>query len=338
MLRRIAYIDSLKCLAIYLVLLGHCLQHLSVADRYHNPAFLFITSFHMPLFMLLTGFFAGKSLNLSFSRLLQQKSVRILLPTLVWSLIFLAISNICGIPLPGYASAPDYIIGNLWFLKSAFICYILHYLCFKPVMRSAAGGSHTVAPLIYASIISLLISQILPLYKVNFMYPCFLAGYLIHDRLPLIIRYRTPLLILSILLYLAIFLTIPDSYYTAMPMIKEQLLSGDLSPLPLLAGVQLTRITMGISASLALIIIFHQYLKTDVLAPLGRRPLLIYILQSFLLEVILPHTVRLDTNASELFTLIYAPILSALILLLLHHTAGLLHKTGPAAILLTGRY
>lgn len=60
--KRITYIDWLKAFAIFLVLLGHSIQNLSAAgmmDGLHG----FIYSFHMPLFMMLSGFFLTKSLD-----------------------------------------------------------------------------------------------------------------------------------------------------------------------------------------------------------------------------------------------------------------------------------
>ena len=56
--KRIAYIDITKAFAIFTVVLGHVLQWTTAGDPYHCSApFIFIYSFHMPLFMLLSGYF-----------------------------------------------------------------------------------------------------------------------------------------------------------------------------------------------------------------------------------------------------------------------------------------
>lgn len=56
---RLYYIDNLKGLLILLVILGHCVQF-TVADFDHHPIFRFIYSFHMPLFMAVSGYVSYK--------------------------------------------------------------------------------------------------------------------------------------------------------------------------------------------------------------------------------------------------------------------------------------
>lgn len=57
--RQRAYIDVIKGIAIFFMLWGHCIQECldgSVLDVYDNGVFKFIYSFHMPLFMLVSGY------------------------------------------------------------------------------------------------------------------------------------------------------------------------------------------------------------------------------------------------------------------------------------------
>lgn len=86
MQQRYNYIDRLKGLAIILVVIGHILSFSMIGDR--NPINTVITSFHMPLFIFLSGVVIkepklGKAL---FKRLLQ-----LLVPFLVVGLLF----NLC---------------------------------------------------------------------------------------------------------------------------------------------------------------------------------------------------------------------------------------------------
>ena len=53
---RIAAWDLLKLFAIFFVLYGHCMQHLLDVNPQNNPMFLWICTFHMPLFMGLLEF------------------------------------------------------------------------------------------------------------------------------------------------------------------------------------------------------------------------------------------------------------------------------------------
>ena len=52
--------DFLRGIAIFLVLLGHSIQWMD-PDWQHNPLFEGIYSFHMPLFMFISGYFLSKT-------------------------------------------------------------------------------------------------------------------------------------------------------------------------------------------------------------------------------------------------------------------------------------
>lgn len=58
---RILAFDLLKLLAIYLVLVGHGTQHLLPSNPLDEPLYIYIYSFHMPLFMMLSGYFSYSS-------------------------------------------------------------------------------------------------------------------------------------------------------------------------------------------------------------------------------------------------------------------------------------
>lgn len=118
---RIAYIDELKGVAIVLVVLGHIVSH----DARQHWAYNFIYSFHMPLFMFLTGCTAAisyrrkKSTDLHY---IGKRFVNIMLPYLAW---------ICTLPIFYMRSVIrvdwrevvyDSLIRNekFWFLPTAF--------------------------------------------------------------------------------------------------------------------------------------------------------------------------------------------------------------------------
>ena len=59
---RIKYWDLLKGIAIFLVVWGHTIQYGgSGSIFFDNKAFIFIYSFHMPLFLLISGYFLAKT-------------------------------------------------------------------------------------------------------------------------------------------------------------------------------------------------------------------------------------------------------------------------------------
>ena len=78
---RIPYLDFLKFFAIASVLLGHSVEQTTGNDFWDNPIWSFIYTYHMPLFMLLCGYFFGSSLNLSFGELVKKKFVQLVIPS-----------------------------------------------------------------------------------------------------------------------------------------------------------------------------------------------------------------------------------------------------------------
>ena len=77
---RIAFIDALKCFAIFLVVCGHVLQYLQPLPYSVVPMYRLIYTFHMPLFMMLAGFFAANVSDKDFKAFFSGKAVRLLLP------------------------------------------------------------------------------------------------------------------------------------------------------------------------------------------------------------------------------------------------------------------
>ena len=63
--KREAFLDILKCFAIFLVLYGHSIQYLTPQHFENCILFKFIYSFHMPLFAMISGYFSFPSMNLN---------------------------------------------------------------------------------------------------------------------------------------------------------------------------------------------------------------------------------------------------------------------------------
>ena len=91
--KRLLWPDVLKSFAIFLVILGHVS---SVYDSrgYSSPIALWIYSFHMPLFMMLSGMFFKYSLKKEFKILLTDKSLLLLLPLLSWGIMNFSIETL----------------------------------------------------------------------------------------------------------------------------------------------------------------------------------------------------------------------------------------------------
>ena len=86
--KRIGYADLTKVTAIYLVLWGHVIPQLIDQPSNENRIYIFIYAFHMPLFMMVSGFFANSSMSLKFKDLLIKKFRQLILPALSFGVLW----------------------------------------------------------------------------------------------------------------------------------------------------------------------------------------------------------------------------------------------------------
>lgn len=77
---RLYSFDILKLFTIYTVVWGHCIQHLLHTGPTENPVSLIIYSFHMPLFMTISGYFSSSSLKYPFIPFIRKKFQQLIYP------------------------------------------------------------------------------------------------------------------------------------------------------------------------------------------------------------------------------------------------------------------
>ena len=123
---RNGYIDFIKGIAILLVLVGHAIQYCSGSEYFlqreyfDNPLFKFIYTFHMPLFMAVSGYLLQCTLN---SRTWWDAALRrlqqLMLPILSFGILAFAIKWVAH-PVTDVLECVKKLcrtcIGNLWFL------------------------------------------------------------------------------------------------------------------------------------------------------------------------------------------------------------------------------
>ena len=130
--KRIEYIDFIKGICIFIVVWGHSIQNLGDGnDFWTNPVHEFICSFHMPIFMLVSGFFFSKSIGKPLMQNIIRRFKQLILPCFGWSLVLVAI-NIGYMLYAGIIPSPAGTLKSLfmetftrfWFLRSVFICLL----------------------------------------------------------------------------------------------------------------------------------------------------------------------------------------------------------------------
>lgn len=117
MIKRIAYLDNLKAILILLVVLGHAVQF-NTEEYETNPLFQFIYSFHMPLFLFISGYLSCRGSFKSWK--IRKRALQLLLPFVTWALIspFLTSKAFTIRPL----LYPD---SGLWFLYNLFFYSVI---------------------------------------------------------------------------------------------------------------------------------------------------------------------------------------------------------------------
>ena len=125
-MKRNGYIDFTKGVAILLVLVGHAIQYCYGAEYFvqgtyfSNPIFKFIYTFHMPLFMAVSGYLLQQTLSHRTELDVAKRRLRQLgLPILSFGVLAFAIKwavhptfDIIGCVKELFST----IVGNLWFL------------------------------------------------------------------------------------------------------------------------------------------------------------------------------------------------------------------------------
>lgn len=114
------FLDNAKVLLIFLVVFGHLLQPFVAGSSNLNTLYLWIYTFHMPAFILLSGFFAKGSGNRKYIMKLAKK---LLVPYLIFQLLYTVFYFYIG--KEGWQTGIFSPHWALWFLFSLFSWHIL---------------------------------------------------------------------------------------------------------------------------------------------------------------------------------------------------------------------
>ncbi len=169
--QRLLYFDNLKGFAILLVILGHCIQSSGI-DGYYESIYKVIYSFHMPLFMAVSGYFGYKeSVNIKTEA--TKKFRRLMLPFLIWGLGKIAIYG--GHPMSLILNPDNY----LWFLWDLFFISLL----FSSTLALRLTKEKTFAILIVASILILVTGKFIPSNDYNIKSVCWMFHFYVAGAL-----------------------------------------------------------------------------------------------------------------------------------------------------------
>ena len=169
---RIQYLDVTKAVAIILVIIGHAIQYSNGMTYrtseafYSNLVFKMIYSFHMPLFMLVSGYFTwGSYQRHGGKKTLINRIKDLAPPILFWGTV------LCLLDLLSHEYSTNRLIGNytgtLWFFISIILCTTCIAICER--------SQHS---LVWYLCIFVVIHLTPGLQLHKFMYVFFIAGFL----------------------------------------------------------------------------------------------------------------------------------------------------------------
>lgn len=309
-------IDFIRGFSIITVVIGHCIQFGSgpnAGNCLENNVFKFIYSFHMPLFMLLSGYlFYFTCKKRSFLQNVASRFTSLFIPIIMWNIIpFIMYTwhdrpHTFGYLFKTYIST---MMANSWFLWAIFYCsfavlIVNHF--FKD------------SPVIY--LIGLVLTFVIPdshnLFLYKFMYPYFVIGYFYHKNSYIINeKYPVPLndtklLVSSAAIFAALLCFFnTDSYiYTT----KYTLLGREVLPQ---LGIDIYRFTIGLFGSIFIItLLLKLYPKlneniTKVFSIIGIHSLGIYMISGLLFHYVLPALTSWIAHINYLIIVIEAVII-----------------------------
>lgn len=320
---RLATFDLLKLFAIFLVVWGHCIQYFQTEIFYNQPVYRIIYSFHMPLFMAIVGFFSTKLSSLSISKIILKKLTQLIIPSIstgliIWIAFIREFSVDCFLNL---------LLNNMWFLKSAFLCCILYSFTFIFENKNIK--------LIYL-FVSILLSQIITLYNLPIMYPCFLLGAYLHKIYPLKSGNLQLINIISFLIFLILLLFWDSSFWQH---------NDVITPISVKIFNRVYRIAIGYAGTIFFISLFELYhkkiLNTEVgklMCDYGKFTLGIYILQTIIVEILLSSYINLDNINFITYNFILTPFIALLVIFTCLFLIKIISKSKILSFLILGKY
>lgn len=176
-------IDILRGFAAICVVLGHAIQRGMITGYENNWLFMLIYTFHMPLFILLSGYTLYLSSKKFDKKFLIEKTRYLLYPTIIWSYLIYFLRDFSFVGIKPFISFPDSIITYtkelilhpnyiIWFLYVLYVYNIIFYIGKKIPQRYFSTYIISVGAILFS-----LPSGYFGIYQIAQYYPFFVIGY-----------------------------------------------------------------------------------------------------------------------------------------------------------------
>lgn len=296
-------LDSLKGFLIILVILGHLIGQIGYGNGDLNwEVRTFIYTFHMPLFILISGYFT----KIEVGKILFVKGLmKLAIPLVVFQIISMLFVYIY---LGGQFLYSMFLVPywTLWYLLSLIFWRIMLYFSPKGMLNNPL---HYIALAFSLSVISGFIpyGNILSIQRTFAFYPFFLLGYYIHQGKIKSKLWRWSDLVSYIIMIIIVLFILLGLY----PKNCRELLSGsgsyDYSQV-------VEKIYMLFLSTVASISVFNIICENKILTNIGKDSLLYYLYHGLIIKfAVIPLLNCFDLPKSFPFILLYSAIIIVLI-------------------------
>lgn len=269
------YFDNAKFLLMILVVFTHLLQPFVEDHPFYNELYYFIFTFHMPAFILISGYFTK---NFDRPGNIKKLIKKLLLPYIVFQLVYSAYYSLIGLQeeFSWELLVPQW---SLWFLLSLFFWQLSLYF-FKLVPPEVGISISFVLSLISGYLP--FISRNLTMQRTFAFLPFFVIGfYVTKDQMKQVQagRYRW----LALLSMALIFIFIHNIEYLNKYMVFGSKPYEEFLASPILGGaVRMLMLSLGLIGTYGILTIIPQ--KHFFFTKWGANTLLVYLLQGFIIK------------------------------------------------------
>jgi len=318
-LPRNEYLDISKGVLMFLVVWGHMIQFIAYGDDMgylQNPIFKAIFTFHMPLFMAISGYLTFGSIQKhAWFPMVMRRFKQLIVPAFVGSAIFCGIISITAILYHGANIRETLVHFPLFVFKTASTFWFL-WAIFPFTLIIATLKTVRLDTALFMTIVFVIYLFLPPLgkdYLFRFTLPFFCIGYVLaRVGIPSFVLKKSvgiAAAVISVGLYL---LWSEDDYIYVSQMFINQ------ANLPHI----LMRLVCGIIVSIAVLHGLSAVYKTPplrVFSAIGKRSLEIYILHSLVLKLLPERALPLNPVVTAA---VVAPVLALALCLLCSIGAG----------------
>jgi fucose 4-O-acetylase-like acetyltransferase len=293
----------LKAFAIFCVLWTHSIGDLRTGSFFlADSVLVFLVTYNMPLFFMISGFFFASSLGLSFKDVFRKRFFTLIIPHITWTILialvdlwmtfmgwktafsdkpFTILSQIQALFMPSVAT-------DLWFFKDLFLTSMIVFISCKIFKKRYA-----------AFIASMLFVLFFNFFGVvgraqRFMMPIFWTGILLKTYYPVFCKHLNKLLIGSSILLLVCYYFYNYTYMIYLmdfpPLVnfQQSLAEGKIVFDFTNIGVSVFRSLTGIVGSVFFFTLFQRFWKknnvTSFLSRCGQLTVGIYGIQAIILQ------------------------------------------------------